>query len=212
MISVALVNLKPGVGKTTSAVWLAYALYEMGYPVLLVDADPAASALEWSDLLAEGPAGAGFPFRVAALPSKELHTRLPGIAKPGEAVVIDAPQMEDHAGIARAAMRYADEIVIPVAPAGIELARMGPVREEIENMQTARRTPARVSVLLNRVVASAASGPETREDLTDDGWHVLSAAIPRREIFAQSYGGPVKATATPYQLVAEELLKRGAAA
>jgi chromosome partitioning protein len=145
------------------------------------------------------------------LPSKELHTRLPGLTKPGEAVIIDAPQMEDHAGIARSAMRYADEIVIPVAPAGIELARMGPVRGEIEDMQAARRVPSRVSVMLNRVVAAAASGPETREDLTDAGWHVLGAAIPRREMFAQSYGGPVRATATPYQLVAEELLKRGAA-
>ncbi|MFD8833158.1 AAA family ATPase, partial [Bacillus subtilis] len=38
-------NLKPGVGKTTSAVWLAHALHESGCSPLLVDSDPASSAL-----------------------------------------------------------------------------------------------------------------------------------------------------------------------
>lgn len=210
MLSVALVNLKPGVGKTTSAVWLAYAFHALGYPVLLTDADPAGSALKWSDLLAQ-VTGAGFPFRLAALASRELHTRLPGLVKPDEVVIIDAPQMEDHAGIARSAMRFADEIVIPVAPNGIELDRMGPVRKELDDIEPARRTPARVSVLLNRVVTSALSGPETREDLTAAGWDVLATSIPFWQVFAQSFGGPVKASPSPYQLVAEELIKRAAA-
>ena len=45
-LSVALVNLKPGTGKTTSAVWLAHVFAEAGNTVLLVDADPSGSALE----------------------------------------------------------------------------------------------------------------------------------------------------------------------
>ncbi|MFD1276874.1 AAA family ATPase [Streptomyces kaempferi] len=49
-LSYAFVNLKPGVGKTTSAVWLAHALHELGVSPLLVDSDPASSALRWSEL------------------------------------------------------------------------------------------------------------------------------------------------------------------
>ena len=54
-LSLALANLKPGTGKTTSAVWLAYVFAQAGNRVLLVDADPSGSALEWSDLAAMYP-------------------------------------------------------------------------------------------------------------------------------------------------------------
>ena len=54
-LSLALANLKPGTGKTTSAVWLAHVFVQAGNRVLLVDADPSGSALEWSDLAAMDP-------------------------------------------------------------------------------------------------------------------------------------------------------------
>ena len=95
-LSLALANLKPGTGKTTSAVWLAHVFAQAGNSVLLVDADPAGSALEWSDLAAMYPGlplqGARFPFRIVALPSRELHRRLPEIARADDVVIIDAPQ------------------------------------------------------------------------------------------------------------------------
>src|SRR5258708_5081983 len=126
-LSLALANLKPGTGKTTSAVWLAHIFAQAGNSVLLVDADPSGSALEWSDLAAMDPRlaapEAAFPFRIVALPSRELHRRIPEIAQTDDVVIIDAPQLEDHAGIARSALRYADEILIPCAPSPIEINR-----------------------------------------------------------------------------------------
>jgi chromosome partitioning protein len=202
MLTIALINLKPGTAKTTSAVWLAHAFHERGLPVLLVDADPAASALEWSDL------AEGFPFRIIGMPSKELHRRVPEIAKPDEIVIIDVPQMEDHKGIARAAMRLADELVIPVAPHGIEINRMAPVFEEIQEMEAARKAPARVSVLLNRINKSSTVQDETREDLTEDGYHVLTAMIPFVNRYSQSFALPVQTRGTEFEGLAEELLKR----
>jgi chromosome partitioning protein len=201
-LCIALINLKPGTGKTTSAVWLAHAIHELGRPVLLVDADPAASALEWSDL------ADGFPFRIIGMPSKELHRRVPEVAKPDEVVIIDAPQMEDHKGIARSVLRLADELVIPVAPHGIEINRMSPVMEEIEDIQPVRTKPARVSVLLNRINRSSTTHVETREDLTEDGWTVLTMVVPFVNRYSQSFGLPVKARATEFEALAEELLKR----
>ena len=46
---------------------------------------------------------AAFPFRIVALPSRDLLRRLPEIAKHDDAAIIDTPQIEDHAGIARSA-------------------------------------------------------------------------------------------------------------
>ena len=161
-LSVALANLKPGTGKTTSAVWLAHVFAQAGNRVLLVDADPSGSALEWSDLAAMYPGvppQAAFPFRIVALPSRELHRRVPEIAQADDVVIIDAPQLEDHAGIARSALRYADEILIPCAPSPIEINRTSPVRDEISEVWGIRDRPARSAVLLNRCVTRATPPP-----------------------------------------------------
>ena len=137
--------------------------------MLLVDADPSGSALEWADLAAMdprlAPPQAAFPFRVVALPSRDLHRRLPEIAQADDVVIIDTPQLEDHAAIALSALRYADEIVIPCAPSPIEINRTTPVREEITEVAAARDRPARSAVLLNRCVARAHSTADAREAL-----------------------------------------------
>ena len=194
-LSIALANLKPGTGKTTSAVWLAHVFAEAGDSVLLVDADPSGSALEWSDLAAMdprlAPPQAAFPFRIVALPSRELHRRLPEIAQADDVVIIDTPQLEDHIGIARSALRYADKIVIPCAPSPIEINRTTPVREEIAEVEAVRDRPARPAVLLNRCVARAHSTADARQALEGLGYDVLDTAVPRLEVYAQSFGMPI---------------------
>ena len=193
-LSVALANLKPGTGKTTSAVWLAHVFAQAGNGVLLVDADPSGSALEWSDLAAMDPRitlRQAFPFRVVALPSRELHRRLPEIARDDDVVIIDTPQLEDHAGIARSALRYADEIVIPCAPTPIEINRTTPVRDEIAEVEPVRDRAARSAILLNRCVTRAHSISDARQALQDLGYDVLTTAVPRLEVYAQSFGMPV---------------------
>jgi chromosome partitioning protein len=211
-LSLALANLKPGTGKTTSAVWLAHIFAQAGNSVLLVDADPSGSALEWSDLAAMDPRLApqeAFPFRIVALPSRELHRRLPEIARNDDVVIIDTPQLEDHAGIARSALRYADEILIPCAPNPIEINRTTPVRDEIAEVQEIRERPARSAVLLNRCIARAHSVGDAREALVDLGYDVLKTAVPRLEVYAQSFGMPIRqAGCDVWQQVAQNLIER----
>jgi chromosome partitioning protein len=211
-LSLALANLKPGTGKTTSAVWLAHVFAQAGNNVLLVDADPSGSALEWSDLAAMDPATppeAAFPFRIVALPSRELHRRLPEIASTDDVVIIDAPQLEDHAGIARSALRYADEILIPCAPTPIEINRTSPVREEISEIEAVRDRPARSAILLNRCITRAHSTADAREALVGLGYDVLGTAVPRLEVYAQSFGMPIRRTGIDvWRHVARDLIDR----
>ena len=212
-LSVALANLKPGTGKTTSAVWLAHVFAQAGNSVLLVDADPSGSALEWSDLAAMyprlAPLEAAFPFRIVALPSRELHRRVPEIAQADDVVIIDAPQLEDHAGIARSALRYADEILIPCAPTPIEINRTTPVRDEIIDIGAIRDTPARSVVLLNRCIVRAHSTADAREALEGLGYDVLDTAVPRLEVYAQSFGMPIRHTGREvWRRVARDLIER----
>ncbi len=211
-LSVALLNLKPGTGKTTSAVWLAHVFVQAGKQVLLVDADPSGSALEWSDLAAmnpEVPPKAAFPFRIVALPSRGLHQRVPEIAHNDDVVIIDAPQLEDHAAIARSAMRYVDEILIPCAPSPIEINRTTPVREEITEVEALRERPARAAVLLNRCITRAHSTANAREALEGLGYDVLRTAVPRLEVYAQSFGVPIPETGRDvWRGVAHDLIER----
>jgi chromosome partitioning protein len=211
-LSLALANLKPGTGKTTSAVWLAHVFARAGNSVLLVDADPSGSALEWSDLAAIDPRitpQEAFPFRIVALPSRELHRRLPDIARDDDVVIIDTPQIEDHAAIARSALRYADEIVIPCAPTPIEINRTTPVRDEIAEVGEMRVAPVRSAILLNRCVARAHSTADARQALDGLGYQVLATAVPRLEVYAQSFGLPVRQTGLDvWRQVARDLIAR----
>jgi chromosome partitioning protein len=212
-LSLALANLKPGTGKTTSAVWLAHIFAQAGNRVLLVDADPSGSALEWSDLAAMyprlPPLEAAFPFRIVALPSRELHRRLPEIAHADDVVIIDAPQLEDHAGIARSALRYVDEVLIPCAPSPIEINRTTPVRDEIYEVGAVRDRPARAAVLLNRCITRAHSTADAREALEGLGYDVLGTAVPRLEVYAQSFGLPVTRVGRDvWRQVARDLIER----
>jgi chromosome partitioning protein len=212
VLSLALANLKPGTGKTTSAVWLAHAFARAGNSVLLVDADPSGSALEWSDLAALDPRitpQEAFPFRIVALPSRELHRRLPEIARGDDVVIIDTPQIEDHAGIARSALQYADEIVIPCAPAPIEINRTTPVRDEIAEVESLRDRAARSAILLNRCITRAHSTADARQALQDLGFDVLATAVPRLEVYAQSFGIAVPdAGLDVWRQVARDLIAR----
>jgi len=211
-LRLALANLKPGTGKTTSAVWLAHVFAEAGNRVLLVDADPSGSALEWSDLAAMYPGvppPTAFPFRIVALPSPEMHRRVPEIAQADDVVIIDAPQLEDHAAIALSALRYADEILIPCAPSPIEINRTTPVRDEISEVAGFREVPARSAILLNRCIVRANSTADAREALQGLGYDVLATAVPRLEVYAQSFGLPIRDTGREvWRHVAHDLIQR----
>lgn len=201
MLRIAFVQLKPGTGKTTSAVWLAYAFHRRGLKVALADADKGSSALQWSDMVG------GFPFDIGGLAVQDFHRRADAFSRDPDVVIGDVPQIEDHARIARSAMRWADVRIVPVAPTPIELERMSAIWNEFDDLEGLTRDGSTSHVLLNRVVSGAVSGPIARKVLTDQGRDVLTTAIPRLEVFAQSFGGEPERN-TAYDQLATELLER----
>jgi len=208
----AVVNRKGGTSKTTTAVFLSHALHEQGRAVLLVDADPQASALNWSETAA-AVGGEGFPFPVIALPTRELHKQLPDvIGNRFEVVVIDTPPLEERAGIVASSLRLATLAVVPVAPTPIEYQRLTQVREVVEDTASFRQdgNPVPVAVLFTRVIPRATSTQVYREQAAQDGFFCFETAIGRLERFAQAFGDLVTdVTDTAYGDVATELAKQG---
>lgn len=202
MRTITVANMKGGTAKTTAAAFLAHAFLELAVGrVLGVDADPAQSLLRWADL-------GGWELPVVGLPSRDIHRRVPAVASGYDVVVIDTPPLDEQAGIVYSALRAADDVLVPVAASTMELDRLTPIMQALEEVSPLRETPSRVWVLLTRTVPNAASTAAARDVLTGAGYTVLGPQIPRRERYAQAFGTvPELVPGDPYTLVAEALLK-----
>jgi chromosome partitioning protein len=114
-MNIVVTNLKGGVGKTTTAVYLAAVAVERGYdPVVLIDADRQASSAEWlEERPLEGVA-------VVEAPSERTLTRAMG--KHDGMGVVDTPPGDER--LVQAAINSADAVVIPTRAGGVEFARV----------------------------------------------------------------------------------------
>jgi chromosome partitioning protein len=196
---IAIANHKGGCGKTTTCINLAGGLTEAGYSVLVVDADPQMSAMEWRKTLEES----GLPFEVVSIPNPILHNDIPRLLANSryEVVLIDCPPGGAGKGsdpsqaekITRSAMLAADAIILPVQPTPLDYRASGimlPLLQEI-----AIYKPLRVLLLINRKPpTNTRLGKEAREAAVQffsiDGLdiRILESEICNRQAFAEAPG------------------------
>jgi chromosome partitioning protein len=112
-MNIAVASIKGGVGKTTTAVYLAAAAAERGNgEVILVDADRQGSSAEWLEARPiEG-------VEVVEAPSERTLNR--AMSRRDAVVVIDTPP-GDHR-LLGAAIASADAVVVPTRAGGVELS------------------------------------------------------------------------------------------
>jgi chromosome partitioning protein len=155
-MNIVVSNVKGGVGKTTTAVYLAGVAAQKGRsPVRLVDADRQGSAAEWFETMPiEG---------VDLLEAPSERTVIRAMESGEGVVVVDTPPGEER--IVRAALTRADVVVIPTRSGGVEPNRV---------VATLEMTPADIPAGV--VICSARLGTNDLE-ATIEWWAELKVPV-----------------------------------
>src|SRR5271157_2039150 len=155
-MNIVVSNVKGGVGKTTTAVYLSAVAARRGRgPILLVDADPQGSTAEWYETE---------PFEgVELIEGPSVRTVTKAMNQDGGIVVVDTPPGEGN--VVQAALARADAVVIPTRAGGVEPNRVVTTLE-----MTPRNIPAGV------VICSARLGTNDLE-ATIEWWTELKVPV-----------------------------------
>jgi chromosome partitioning protein len=114
-MNLVVTNLKGGVGKTTTVMYLAAVAASKGHdPVLLIDADRQASSAEW---LEERPIEG---VELVEAPSERMLIRAMG--KHDGLAIIDTPPGDER--LVQSAINAADAVIIPTRAGGVEYPRV----------------------------------------------------------------------------------------
>jgi chromosome partitioning protein len=181
MVTIALVGQKGGAGKTTIAVCFAVELERRGRRVLLVDADPQASARTWAEVATE----AGHPAPACVTMGAGLHRRgqLDRVAAGFDVVIIDCPPR--HGEIQRSALMAADLAVLPCGPSPTDAWALASSLELVEDARQLR-PDLRAVIVLTRVQAATRIAQTTREALAEASVPVLRAELGYRVAFQEA--------------------------
>ncbi|MGD9995839.1 MAG: ParA family protein [Ilumatobacteraceae bacterium] len=216
--TVALLNQKGGVGKTTVTLGLASAAARGGYRVLVVDLDPQGSATwvlgldprevetstaevlvrtrassaivpsQWDEQIDVLPASDRLQARDSGSPAR-LRTALAEVADDYHAVLIDCPPSLGN--LTANGLTAADHAVIVVEPSALGLRGISGVADLIDDVWDAHNADLELSgVIVNKVPAVSGEADRRYDELTRivGKRAVWHPAVPQRVIVNQATG------------------------
>jgi chromosome partitioning protein len=167
---ISAVNQKGGTGKTTVATNLAACFAAEGREVLLIDADPQRSALDWrADRPDDRP-----PVQTIGLPVRNLHREIEPFRRKYDVIIIDGGGRVN--ATARAAVMVADFVIIPTLPSKPDiLSTQDFFKEVIEDVTTVRDVQG--AVLLNQLQAGTVVSRKSEEYVKGLGYPVFKTML-----------------------------------
>ncbi len=175
---IGVLNQKGGVGKTTLSVNIAAALAHSGARVLLIDADPQGSALDWS------AAREGEPlFSVVGLPRASVHKEIGTVGQGYDHIIIDGPPRVTD--LARSAIMASDVVLIPVQPSPYDIWAADEVVKLVQEASV-YKDGLKSAFVVNRKIANTAIGRDVGEALAAYPVPVLASTVTQRVIYAEA--------------------------
>lgn len=190
----SLVHTKGGVGKTTTAMFLAAAAVERGVPVRVVDADPQGSASSWADRAAYS--GTPLPFDVSSVTPVGVRVLS---SDPGELVLVDSPP--EMAAAIDAAIDVADLVIIPTGSRAADIDRVWPTLDITQHRPT--------TILLTLVDLRKAEAVQMPRGLAEANAPVLRNIVRDLTAIERAFGRGIPRSLGDYRDVFDELMTAG---
>ena len=180
---ISIVNLKGGVGKTTTTIYLATAYARMGNPTHVIDLDRQASAVDWAQSAAEDHDPLDFDVTLSV--PKQLRRQAHTI-NPTDVLVIDTPPGDSDA--IDAAINVADFVIVPAGLRSADITRVWDAVYTLENLgkpYAVLLTQVRPHTNAGKAVTTALQKQNTPtfENVSID----CPTGIPLRESISNSY-------------------------
>lgn len=192
---ISILNLKGGVGKTTSAIGLATAAVRDGQDVRVLDTDPQSSASLWAMVASDN--GDDLPFTVESANIATVRMTAKSLKGNKDTwVFIDCPP---NGNVADEAMKAADMVVIPTTPAPADIVKT------FETAETVSGRGIFYAILLNRVAKNTLTLKGALSDFERREASYFETMIPRREALATFFGNSFGDELFGYDDVFEEI-------
>lgn len=180
---ISLVNQKGGVGKTTLATNIAASLAKKGYKVLLIDADPQCSAMDWAASRIVQPL-----FSTIAITKAIIHKEVEVFSKIFDHIVIDGPPRV--ADVAKSAIVASNLVLIPVQPSPYDIWAAEAIVKLFEEVSVPLSQLKKITAafVINQKKKNTVLGREVEDALANYGLGVFETHLHDFVAYAESAG------------------------
>jgi len=199
---ISVVNQKGGTGKTTVATNLAVTLSKKGNDVLLIDADPQQSALEWK---ADRPENLS-AITVIGLPAPNLHQEIQHFKDKYSLIIIDGGGRVT--ATARAAVAVADFVLIPTLVSKPDVLSTQKFFKEVIEEAAAIKGSVSGAILLTMIKAGTIFNFSGQKQIESLGYPVLKSMVYHRIVYQEAISmGQSVTEYAPKSKASKEILK-----
>lgn len=199
-VILAIGGIKGGIGKSTTAIFLAYVWSLLGFNVLVIDADPkSGTSRKWDRRCRQR--AERLTFTVKTHPSEDLEERIvdEGWDQEFDLIIIDTGGDNDR--ILRAAYRIADRMLLTCSPSPVDLDSLRDTAATAVGELGERDIP--VSLLITSA-KSERMALDAKTEMRAAGLSVLTATVKHRTAYQNAYGWALTA-GLDYPAVQHEL-------